>query len=232
MMRKLMWVAGALACAAPLAAQDANYRRFAEQLDATVPPPPLDALRGQALAAIQGQTRNERRCVPTAIALDRFESASAVRAVTEGVRDRQLKNGWTISARAAGCGQPYLVRFFVLRLADDSLRTFIANEGETLANPSLIRDVAPTAAVAATNVLRRRMPNCTGAGIRMGPLRVVGRSADLGPNFHGAYFAGRWSEIWPFILCGHRVEIPVDFRTDGVGGADYDIHGAQARILD
>lgn len=214
------------------AAQSPAYARFAEQTDAAVPPPPAEAVRAEALATLQGNARTEGRCVPTGVAIERLESASAVRAVAEGVRDRQVKNGWTAYGRASGCPTPFLGHFFVLRLADDSLRVFIVNEGETLTNPTLMRDTAALAATAATNFLRRSDPSCTGEDMRMGPTRVVARSRDLGLSFHGAYFAGSWSEAWTFLVCGRRVEIPVSFTTDGEGGANYDIRGTEARILD
>lgn len=216
---------------AAAAAQSATFARFAEQTDAAVPPPPAAEIRAQALAVLQGNARGEHRCVPSAIAMERLESASAVRAVVEGVRDRQIRNGWTAYGRAAGCPAAFLGHFFILRLADDSLRTFIVNEGETLTNPSLMRDISAQAAQSATNFLRRTDRSCTGEPLRMGPTRVVSRSRDLGASFHGAYFSGSWSEAWTFDVCGRRVEVPIGFTTDGEGGANYEIRGTEARIL-
>jgi hypothetical protein len=68
------------------AAHSATFARFAEQTDAAVPPPPAAEIRAQALAVLQGNARAEHRCVPSGIAMERLESASAVRAVVEGVR--------------------------------------------------------------------------------------------------------------------------------------------------
>ena len=220
---------GALAGSA--AAQDANYRQFIERTTAAAPAPSIASLQAPALDVVRGNARAEGRCVPTALALERLESATAVRVITEGVQAGQLKNGWTIYARASGCPRPILARLMVLRMADDGLRVLMVNEGETLANPSLMRDMAHLAGAAATAVARRADPGCGGADLRMGPTRVVDRSR-LGTYFHGAYFSGSWSEAWTFLVCGKRVEIPVAFTADADGGADYDVRGTQARILD
>lgn len=214
-----------------LAAQDAACVQFVERTNAAAPAPPAAAVRAEALATLQGNARAEGRCVPTGIEMRPLETAAAVRAVTEGVRDGQVKNGWTAYGRATGCSAPYLGRFFVLRLADDSLRVFIVNEGETLANPSLMRDTGALAARVAGLVVRRVSPSCDAGDLRMGPTRIVSRSADLGPSFHGAYFSGSWTEAWTFTVCGRRVEVPLVFTADGVGGANYDIRGSEARIL-
>jgi len=224
-------LAGLALIPAAAPAQNVDYRRFLERTNAAAPAPSLQALRAQALDMLRGNARIERRCAPTAVTLERLESATAVRVVTEGVRSGELKNGWTMYGRALGCPQPYLAHFMVLRLADDSLRVALVNEGDTLANPSLMRDMGHLAALAATNLVRRTDPRCEGSDLRMGTTRIVDRSR-LGTYSHGAYFSGSWSEAWTFLVCGRRVEIPVTFTADANGGADYDINGAQGRILD
>lgn len=212
-------------------AQTADYRRFLEQTNAAAPPPALAALQPLSLETLQGNARAEGRCVPTALALERLESATAVRVITEGVRAGEIRNGWTLYGRATGCPAPFLGHFLALRMADDSLRVVIVNEGETLANPSLMRDMAHLAALAATNFVRRTNPACDGADLHMGPTRIVDRSR-LGTYAHGAYFSGSWREAWTFTVCGRRVEIPVAFTADANGGADYSVEGTAARILD
>src|SRR4051794_24819200 len=102
-------------------AQEANYRRFLEQTNAAAPPPALAALQSPALEALQGNARGEGRCVPTALTLERLESATAVRVITQSVRAGQVKNGWTFYGRAAGCPEPFLGHFLAVRMADDSL---------------------------------------------------------------------------------------------------------------
>ena len=227
----LALLAGIGLASASAVAQSADYRRFLEQTNAAAPPPALAALRPLALEMLQGNARAEGRCVPSGLVLERPESATAVRVVTEGVRAGELKNGWTLYGRATGCPAPFLGRFLALRLADDSLRVVIVNEGETLANPSLMRDMGHLAALAATNFVRRTDPRCDGADLRMGPTRIVDRSR-LGAYAHGAYFSGSWREAWTFTVCGRRVEVPVSFTADAQGGADYRVEGTAARILD
>ncbi|HEV2817588.1 MAG TPA: hypothetical protein VGW40_10275 [Allosphingosinicella sp.] len=230
MHRAAFFVALSLLPAAALA-QDAAYRRFLEQTNAAAPPPALDALRQPALETLQGNARGEGRCVPSALTLERLESATAVRVITQSVRAGQIRNGWTFYGRAAGCPEPFLGHFLAARMADGSLRVLLVNEGETLANPSLMRDMGHLAALAATNFVRRAAPACDGADLRMGPTRIVDRSR-LGAYAHGAYFSGSWREAWTFTVCGRRVEVPVSFTADAQGGADYSVEGTAARILD
>jgi hypothetical protein len=227
----LAFLAGFGLLPAAASAQSADYRRFLEATNAAAPAPSLAALRPLALDMLRGNARAEGRCVPTALALERLESATATRAITEGVRAGELRNGWTLYGRAAGCLAPFLGHFLALRLADNSLRVVIVNEGETLANPSLMRDMAHLAALAATNFVRRANPACGGADLRMGPTRIVDR-ARLGAYSHGAYFSGSWREAWTFTVCGRRVEVPIAFTADANGGADYSVEGSAARILD
>jgi hypothetical protein len=214
-----------------LSAQDAAYRQLLERTNAAAPAPALAAIQPEALAVLQGNAREERRCVPTSVALERLQSATAARAITEAVLSGEAKNGWTVYGRAGGCPTPFLARFMVVRMADDSLRVFLVNEGETLANPSLMRDTGHLAAAAGTAAVRIRYPGCDDSDLSMGPTRIADRSR-LGTYSHGAYFSGAWSEVWTFRVCGHRVEVPVSFTADAQGGADYDIDGSRARILD
>lgn len=214
-----------------LSAQDPAYRELLERTDAATPPPALAEIQPEALAVLQGNARAERRCAPSSVALERLESAAATRVITQAVLSGEAKNGWTVYGRASGCPTPFLGRFMVIRMADDSLRVVLVNEGETLANPSLMRDTGYVAATAATLAVRRRYPRCAGEGLSMGPTRIADRSR-LGAYSHGAYFSGGWSEVWSFRVCGHRVEVPVSFTADAQGGADYTIDPERARILD
>jgi hypothetical protein len=231
MLKKTVFLFATGALSAPAGAQDANYRQFIERTTAAAPAPAIASLQAQALEMLQGNARAEGRCVPTAVALERLESATAVRVITESVAAGQVKNGWTMYGRASGCPQPYLAHLMVLRMADDALRVLVVNEGETLANPSLMRDMAHLAAAAATSVARTADPGCDGADLRMGPTRIVDR-ARLGTYFYGAYFSGSWSEAWTFLVCRKRIEIPITFTADANGGADYHVRGSEARILD
>src|ERR1044072_8395719 len=147
--------------------QSVDYRRFLERTNAAVPPPALHELQAQALDMLRGNARAEGRCTPGAVRLERLESATAARGITPGGRAGELRNGWTMYGRASGCPQPYLAHFMVLRLADNSLRVVLVNEGETLTNPSLMRDMGHLAALAATNLVRRANPRCDGDGLRM-----------------------------------------------------------------
>src|ERR1044072_179482 len=220
---------GFLPLAAP--AQEPAYRQLLEPITAPAPPPTLAALQPLPLDTLQGNPRAEGRCVPTGIVVERLESATAVRVITQSVRAGQIKNGWTFYGRAQGCPTPFLGHFMVARMADDSLRVLLVNECETLANPSLMRDMGHLAAAAGAQAVRLAHPGCDASQLSMGATRIVDR-ARLGAYSHGAYFSGSWREAWTFTVCGHRVEVPVAFTADAQGGADYSVRGSDARILD
>jgi hypothetical protein len=151
--------------------------------------------------------------------------------IVEGVRAGQLRNGWTVYATPEGCADAVPTRLMVLRLADGSLRALLVNRGETLANPTLMRDTSSPAAVAAAQAVRQAEPSCNGNDIDFADGRVTSRSADLSPEVHGAFFAGSWQESWTFSMCGRLVEVPITFRADGEGGAHYEVHRNEARLI-
>jgi hypothetical protein len=212
-------------------AQDADYVGFVERTNAAVPPPTVEALAPEALGTLQAIARQRNACVPTGVQMEAPRTAIAVRAITVGVNSGQIKNGWTAYGRAEGCPNPPRLRFLVLRMADDSLRAVVVNEGETLTNPSLMRDTSAVAAMAALQVVRAADATCSGQDMDMGPTRIAERGADLGPDFHGTYYAGSWSEVWTFSVCGRSAEVPVRFTADGQGGANYNVVGTEVRLV-
>lgn len=119
----------------------------------------------------------------------------------------------------------------VVRLADNSLRALLVNPGESLANPTLMRDASASVALAAVNAAQRAQPSCDGADIDLASARVVSRSADLSPDSNGAFFAGSWQEVWTFSMCGRRVEVPITFTADGQSGANFEVRATEARLV-
>lgn len=216
--------------AAALLGQDAQYAEFVERTNTSVPPPSVEAMTPVALETLQALKRQDGGCVPTALAMEPARTAIATFVITQAVASGQIKNGWTAYGRGEGCPGSPPVRFMVLRLPDDQLRAVVVSEGETLANPSLMRDASAPAAMVALQTVRTADAACDGSDMRMGPTRVAERGADLGPEYHGAFYAGSWSEVWTFVVCGRTVEIPVVFTADGNGGAHFNIRSTEVRI--
>lgn len=230
MLKKLVFVAATLA--APAAAQDAEFSRFVERTNAAVPPPPVPDIAAGALDVLKAIAAEKKGCVPTAVAVEPPQTATAVRLATELIGAGKIKNAWTAYGRPQGCPSPAPTRFIVLRMADDSLLVRLVNVGETLANPSLMRDSSFIVAFAALNAIKAVKPDCDGKDLDMESTRVISKSADLSPDWHGARYAGSWTEGWTFSACGRRAEVPVTFTADGQSGANWNVRSTEAKLLD
>ena len=217
--------------AAALLGQEAEYAAFVERTNGAVPAPTVETISPVALESLQALRRREGGCVPTGLAMEEPRTAIATFAITQGVASGQIKNGWTVYGRTQGCPDGPPVRFMVLRMPDDQLRAVVVNEGETLANPSLMRDSSTPAAVTAYQTVRTADASCDVSTMRMGATRVAERGSDLGDEYHGAFYSGSWSEIWTFLVCGRSVEVPITFTADGNGGAHYNIRSTEVRIV-
>jgi hypothetical protein len=76
-------------------------------------------------------------------------------------------------------------------------------------------------------------PDCTESkDLDMVGARVISKSADLSPDWHGSRYAGSWTEGWTFSACGRRAEVPVTFTADGQGGANWNVRANEAKLLD
>lgn len=231
MLKRLIFVAGALA--APAAAQDAGFTRFVEEANAAVPPPADAELAPAALDILKRFATAKKGCVPTGIAMEPARSATAARFASDLIQAGQLRNAWTAYGRPQGCPSPAPTRFLVLRMTDGSLLVRVVNVGETLANPSLMRDTSYIAATAAVAAIQKARPDCTDhKDIDMAGTRIISKSRDLSPDWHGARYAGSWTEGWSFTVCGRRAEVPITFTADGQGGATWNVAADKARLVD
>jgi hypothetical protein len=222
-----------LSGAAPPPGPDAEFARFVEATEAATPPPAMAEIKAGALDIVQQLARANGDCVPVDIEVEPVSAAAATRMVAQWVRSGEVKNGWTAYGRPKGCAAPARIRFLILRRSTGALLVRIVNSGETLANPSLMRDSSAIAAMAALAAIEKAHPDCgTSERMKMEDSRIVSRGPDLGPDYHGAIYAGSWEEAWTFRLCGHRAEVPIGFVADGQGGATWNIHADQAKPLD
>ena len=191
MLKRLVLIAAALA--APAAAQDAEFTRLVEGANAAVKPPPIAEIAAGALDTMKAMAAHEKGCVPTAVAIEPPRTAAADRLVSDMIRAGRVKNGWTAYGRLQGCPPAAPTRFMVLRMADATLMVRAVNKGETLTNPTLMRDSSSAVAMTAVLAVRKVKPDCTKPeDLAMEDTRVISKSADLSPDWHGARFAGSW----------------------------------------
>lgn len=230
MLRKLVFVA--LVLASPAAAQDAEFARFVERTSAAVPAPPVTEVGAGALDVLKAIAAEKKSCVPNGVAMEPPQSATAVRLAVELIGAGKIKNAWTAYGRIQGCPAQPPTRFLVLRMADGSLLVRVVNVGETLANPSLMRDSSFVVAFSALGAIRAVKPDCDGKNLDMVSTRVISKSADLSADWHGARYAGSWTEGWTFSACGRRAEVPVTFTADGQSGANWNVRSTEAKLVD
>jgi len=120
----------------------------------------------------------------------------------------------------------------LLQDTDKSFETIRVNRGVSYAWESLISDTLPLASMAAYVALKQHGQECDlDGGATLGVTRLASEDVDLGEDVYGARYSGSWAEIWPMTLCGKTVEVRVDFRADGDGGAYTDLPGDDVRIL-
>jgi hypothetical protein len=231
MLKRLVLTVAALA--SPVAAQDAEFTRLVEGANAAVKPPPVGDIAAGALVTMKALAAHEKSCVPTSVAIEPPRTAAADRVISDMIRAGRVKNGWTAYGRAQGCPPAVPTRFMILRMADGTLKVPAVNKGETLANPTLMRDSSSAVAMAALLAVRKVKADCTKPeDLAIENARVISKSADLSPDWHGARFAGSWKESWTIRACGRQAEVPLSFTADGVGGAYWTVHSSEAKLLD
>lgn len=220
----------ALAVASPLSAAPLDplgdpdqFRRDIDEINRR-PLPDGEALARAAGAAVLADAKLRGRCQPKKIALGQLEPVTLDGMITGMISRGEIDNGWLVSVRLEDCPPADPIRVLLVRQPGGAaLRGFFAGQGETLAWPSLATEVLRAMTGATMQQLRRSDPACTPPGLTQSAVRVTSRSADLGPSQYGIRLKGSWSEVWTFEPCGHRLTIPISFRTNGSGGAYWDI---------
>ncbi|HEX8643673.1 MAG TPA: hypothetical protein VF702_07140 [Allosphingosinicella sp.] len=230
---KLLFAALGIAAASAGQAQEAQFARFVEQADGAAPAPDSAEISPIALAMLQQLHREIGRCVPTGLRLDQARPMTATRHIVQMIQAGEVRNGWTVYARLEGCAEPRPLRLVVIRPSQGPLVVAPLTYGEAISSPTLLLDARDAAVTAASAMGERLVPGCTAAGqVGIESLRNVSQSADLSPDYYGVRYRGTWREAWTFAVCGRRLEIPVDFVTDGESGATYILRASEARLLD
>lgn len=214
-----------IATAAPLdpLGDPALFQRDIEEINRK-PPPAGEALARAVGAAVAVDSRMRGRCAPTSITLGPLEPVTLDGMITTMIAKGEIENGWLVSVKLDNCPPADPIRILLLRAPDgESLQGIFAGQGESLAWPSLSREALRVTVNAMLQQLRRADPACAPKDVTPTGVTVSGRSADLGPSQYGIRLKGSWTETWTFEPCGHRITIPIAFRTNGSGGAYWDI---------
>lgn len=201
-----------------------------QQMDAQAPQPPVEQLKSSILSAAQAYAGAKDLCVPSDITMGEVAPITGAGVILQAVMSGRLRNGWTAYATLNGCPGETLFRYMMLQKTDGSLVSAFVNEGKTYANPTIMRDTSPQAALAALQKAKNLDSSCTGEPMEMGATRIVAQSDDLGPEIFGVRYVGSWSEIWQFKTCGRIFEVPIEFTPDGDGGAYTNIKADEVAV--
>lgn len=227
------WAIIAFACASAAAAapldplgDPAQFQRDIEAINRKALPdgPPLAQAVGGAVAA---DARMRGRCAPAKVSLGKLEPVTLDGMVTGMIAKGEIENAWLVSVKLDNCPAADPIRVLLFRAPDGvRLQALFAGQGESLAWPTLSREALRATVAKTVARLRVADPACTPRDMTPTAVRIESRSDDLGPNVYGIRLKGSWREIWAFEPCGHRIAIPIVFRTDGKGGAFWDIDDA------
>jgi len=212
-------------------AQRPEFVEIANRVTAEEPAPALQEVAPRALAMLQERAQAISGCRPTGVTIDQPQSALFTITVMQRLAAQQARNGWMATAHPEGCDGAQPARFLVMRLPDRTLHVQFAGIGEGIAIP-LQQDLFVGAGSAAFVALSDGRSDCGVDTIRFDSTRIASRSDDLGPDFHGARFAGSWQEAWTFSGCSRRVEVPIAFTALGDGDMPWSIDTRAMRVLD
>ena len=229
LMATLALLCAGIAAAAPLdpLGDPATFKQAVEAINRK-PLPEGETLARAVGAAVAIDARKRGRCTPAKIKLGALEPVTLDGMITAMIARGQVENAWLMSVRVEDCPPADPIRILLIRAADgQGLQAVFAGQGESLAWPSLSREALRGTVNAAVKKMRAAYPQCAPADMTPIGVSVTQRSPDLGPNVYGIRLKGTWSELWAFEPCGHRIMIPITFRTDGKGGAYWDIDEAQ-----
>lgn len=230
LMRLKILLAICLFAAAPLAASPldplgdpAQFQRDIEAINRK-PLPSGEALARAVSAAVAVDAKVRGRCAPGSISIGKLAPVTLDGMITAMIAKGEIENGWVTLVKLDDCPPADPIRILLLRAADGtSLQGIFAGQGESLAWPSLSREALRATSAIMLQQLRTADPKCAPNDVTPTGVQVAGNSPDFGPDQYGIRLKGSWSEVWTFEPCGHRIAIPISFRTNGSGGAYWDI---------
>lgn len=200
-----------------------------EQASLAAPTPNTDLLADQVRLAAKNIYRDSETCQHSVV-IESVGPASADRFPFAGIARGTIRNAWFVTARLPGCDEA-LVRFSVTQNSDGSFHTIRVNRGRSYAWDSLIGDTLPLAYVGALAALKRAGVECEAEVPKLGAVRISSEESDLGSEVYGIRYTGRWTEIWPLLVCDRTVEVPITFNADGDGGAYTNVAGDNVAIV-
>lgn len=202
-----------------------------QELNTKAPQPSIAELKAAISLTAKASGGANATCVPSGVVLGEVAPVTGARDILPAVLGGELRNAWSVYVTHRGCPGTNPFRYMVVQKSDGNLLAPMVNEGKTYANPSIMRDTSAQAAIAALQKARSLDAACTGEMMKMGPTKVTAQSDDLGPDLFGARYVGSWSESWRFETCGRTFEVPVEFRSDGDGGAYTNIKSDQVVVV-
>lgn len=203
-----------------------QFRRDVEDLNRK-PLPDGETLARAVGDAVLVDARVRGRCQPKKISIGKLDPVTLDGMIAGMIAAGQIENGWITSVKLDDCPPADPIRVLLFRMADGAtLNGVFAGQGESLAWPTLSREALRATVGAASQRLHVEDPQCAPRELTPTGVRVTGTSPDLGPSQYGIRLKGSWTELWTFEPCGHRLGIPIAFRTNGAGGAWWDIDQA------
>lgn len=188
------------------------------------PVPDGEALARAVSNAVLVDAKLRGRCQPKKLSIGKLEPVTLDGMITGMIVQGQIENGWLTSVKLDDCPPADPIRVLVLRMADGTtLNSVFAGQGESLAWPTLSREALRATVGSATRQLRVSDPACAPKELTPTGVKVTGTSPDFGPSQYGIRLKGSWNELWTFEPCGHRISIPITFRTNGTGGAYWEV---------
>ena len=208
-----------------------QFRRDVEEINRK-PLPDGEPLARAVSVAVASDIQRRGLCKPKGISIGKLEPITLDGSIAAMIAKGQIENRWLTSVRLDGCPPADPIRIMVLRAPDgQSLQALFAGQGVSFAWPTLAREVLRATVGSVSARLAREDPACKPADLTPIGVRVTGASPDFGPSQYGIRLKGSWSELWTFTPCGHRVGVPIAFRTNGAGGAYWDIDSAGASFV-
>ncbi len=219
----LTFTAGAAAAPFDPTGDPEQLRRDLVELNSK-PLPEGEPLAQAVGGAVAIDAKQRSRCAPSKISLGKLEPVSLDGMVAGMISRGEIENAWLVSVKLDNCPPADPIRVLLFRAADGQrLQALFAGQGESLAWPTLSREGLRSTVAKAVAKLRVNDPKCTPRDMTPTGVRVAERSPDLGPSVYGLRLKGSWTEVWAFEPCGHKIAVPITFRTDGKGGAYWDI---------